>query len=175
MNPAGGAARLNDAHGAGATAGESPGQLRSMDRRRLEAFLEPLRESGGRLTTPRRVIATAFLDAGGHVTVEELADTVQHSHPEIAVSTVYRTMEALEALGAVEHLHLGHSPAVYHLADAGHHHLICEGCRQVTEIPDSVLTPFTRAIRDEFSFTIDTRHFALPGRCAECSARPGST
>jgi len=121
------------------------------------------------LTTPRRVIATAFLDAGGHITVEELTETVQLIHPEIAMSTVYRTMEALEEQGAVEHLHLGHGPAVYHLTDEGHHHLVCQRCGLVVEVPDVRLAAFSEQIREEFGFRIEARHFALPGMCEECA------
>ncbi len=154
--------------GAGASAPTCTGTLGRMDRIRLERFLEPLSESGGRLTTPRRVIATAFLEAGGHVTVEDLAETVQATHPEIAVSTVYRTMEALEELGAVEHLHLGHGPAVFHLTDEGHHHLVCETCGRVVEVPDAVFAEFSEQIGEQFAFQIEARHFALPGQCSDC-------
>jgi len=143
-----------------------------MDDADLQRFLDELREGGGRVTTARRAIATAFLDAGGHVTVDDLASTVQAAHPEIAVSTVYRTMEALEERGLVEHLHLGHGPAVYHRSDELHHHLVCEGCGRVVEVPEETLTRFASEIAERFDFRIEARHFALPGWCATCLAAP---
>ena len=67
--------------------------------------------------------------------------TVQKADPDIAISTIYRTMEAFEEVGAVEHLHLGHGPAVYHLVDQGHHHLVCDGCGKTIEVPDATVAP----------------------------------
>ncbi len=134
----------------------------------IEHYLELLREDGGRITAGRRSIVTAFLQAGGHVTAEELAATVQIAHPDIALSTVYRTMETLQELGAVEHVHLGHGAAVYHVSGEGHHHLVCEECGRVVEVPDALFAAFATRIDEEFGFRVEARHFALPGRCDRC-------
>jgi len=75
-----------------------------------------LRAEGGRSTVQRRAIVTALLGAPRHVTAEELADSIHREHPEIATTTIYRTLDALERQGLVQHAHLGHGPAVYHLA-----------------------------------------------------------
>ena len=151
------------------TATRGAGTLPTVDSGQLDRFLDGLRERGGRVTTPRRLIATAFLDAGGHVTIEDLAVTVQKADPDIAISTIYRTMEAFEEVGAVEHLHVGHGPAVYHLVDQGHHHLVCDGCGKTIEVPDATVDSFADRIRADYGFTIDARHFAMPGRCADCA------
>ena len=80
-------------------------------------------------------------------------------------------MEAFEEVGAVEHLHLGHGPAVYHLVDQGHHHLVCDGCGKTIEVPDATVDSFAERIHAEYGFTIDARHFAMPGRCSDCGDR----
>ena len=59
--------------------------------------------------------------------------------PDVAPSTVYRTLEVLERLGQVEHVHLGHGPSKYHLAERVHVHLMCRGCDRVIELPDTYL------------------------------------
>jgi Fur family ferric uptake transcriptional regulator len=87
----------------------------------------------------------------------------------VALSTVYRSMEALEELGFVEHLHIGHGPAVYHLADEQHLHLVCESCGAVTELPTSTLDAIGEEIRKRHRFQIAPRHFALSGRCEDCA------
>lgn len=135
-----------------------------------ERYLRALRAGGGRLTASRRAIVAEFLAAGGHVTADELAARVQARHPETAVSTVYRTMDALEQAGLVEHLHLGHGPAVYHLTDHTHLHLVCDGCGEVTDVPAEEVEEVLAAIRARWGFTVDARHFALAGRCSRCAA-----
>lgn len=135
---------------------------------RLERILEQLRERGGRVTAPRRAIVGAILDAPGHVTAEQLAATVRAQHPDIHNSTVYRCLDTLAELGVVTHVHLGHGPAVYHLVDVLHHHLVCDSCGDVVVVPPSMLGSFQRQIQQTYGFRLDGTHFALAGRCANC-------
>jgi Fur family ferric uptake transcriptional regulator len=135
---------------------------------RLDAILALVRARGVRLTTPRRAIVQALLQAPDHVTAEELAAAVQAAHPDVHRSTVYRTLDTLTDLGVVVHAHLGHGPAVYHLADRPHYHLVCQRCGSVTELPIAVMAPLRRRLARDFRFELDATHFALAGRCGDC-------
>ena len=99
-----------------------------------EAILDRLRASGGRITSARRALVNALFEHGGHPTAENLAAVVQARHPDVAQSTIYRILDDLEQLGEVQHTHLGHGPAVYHLAETAHPHLVCEDCGLVQEL-----------------------------------------
>jgi Fur family ferric uptake transcriptional regulator len=114
----------------------------------------------------------ALLGSGGHVTADDLAAEVQLSHPETALSTVYRTMEVLERAGLVEHLHTGTGPAVWHLTGHDHQHLVCQVCGAVVEVGDAEMAGLVSHVEEQFGFVLDTRHFALVGRCASCASVP---
>jgi Fe2+ or Zn2+ uptake regulation protein len=135
----------------------------------VEAILRLLRERGGRITSPRRGILEAFLATGGHVTAEGLTAKVQASQPDVHESTVYRFLDDLERLGVVDHVHLGHGPAVYHLASDAHNHVVCERCGAVIEVPEDVFDTLRRRLHDQFGFKVEPRHFAVVGRCAACA------
>ncbi len=134
-------------------------------------MLAKFRANGGRITSARRAIVTTLLGGQGHhhLTADEVVRDIQRTDPEIAVSTVYRSLEALEQLGVVEHIHVGHGPTVYHLADERHLHLVCKSCGTVIEMPDSTLSALGREIRRRHGFTIEPRHFAINGLCESCS------
>ena len=136
---------------------------------RRERILEQLRADGGRVTTARRALVTALLDADDHVTADDLAATVQAAHPDVHRSTIYRTLDALERLGVVDHVHLGHGRAVYHLADEAHHHLVCEACGYVVEVPERLFDDLAAELQAQYGFTIHPRHFAVIGRCDACA------
>ncbi len=140
-----------------------------MDDPRLGHILEMFRERGGRVTAPRRAIIKALLECDGHVTADELAATVQAAHPDVHTSTIYRCLGSLEELDVVDHVHLGHGRAVYHLADESHQHLVCEACGTVVEVPDAAFATLARNLRTRFGFTVEPRHFAVTGRCASCA------
>ncbi len=109
--------------------------------------------------------------AKGHVTADELAADVQARFPSVNISTVYRTLDTLEDLGIVDHVHLGHGRAIYHLADDDHQHLVCEVCESVEEIPIGKLRPLLRTIQRDHGFEVDRRHFAIVGVCRRCRKR----
>lgn len=141
-----------------------------MSAQRVEEILDQLTAGPRRRTASRRAIVEALVEAGDHVTADDLAERVQRRFPSINLSTVYRTLEALEEVGVVDHVHLGHGRAVYHMASDDHQHLVCERCERVVELPFDHLAPFLERMDREFGFAVDRRHFAIVGLCAECRA-----
>lgn len=111
----------------------------------------------------------ALVERPRHITADELTAVVQASHPDVHQSTVYRCLDSLAELGVIHHSHLGHSPAVYHLADEPHQHLVCEHCGSVLEVPNQVLEPLAARLARDYGFAINPAHFAVVGVCAECA------
>jgi Fe2+ or Zn2+ uptake regulation protein len=130
-----------------------------------DEMLDQLREKGGRVTTARRLVVSTLIGATNHVTAEELAASIQEQHPEVHLSTVYRTLDSLEKLGIVEHTHVGHGPSVYHVG-VTHQHLVCEECGAVIDVPTDLLGDLQQALQQQYRFELHIGHFALLGRCA---------
>jgi Fur family ferric uptake transcriptional regulator len=139
----------------------------------VAGVIERMRATGGRATTARRLILRSLFASPRHRTAENLAAEVQAEAPDVHLSTVYRNLEELERLGVVTHVHLGHGPATYHLAPTTHCHLVCEACGTVLEVGDQLFSALATVTLEEFGFTIDPHHFAMRGRCRDCSRRAG--
>ncbi len=134
----------------------------------VDALVDRLRSRGVRITAPRRSVLEALVATGSHVTAEALHVRVRAHHPDISPSSIYRTMDLLADLGIVNHVHLGHGPAEYHLTHEEHAHLVCNGCGAVVELDPAVSGPFASAVDDRLGFVVDLRHFALTGWCRDC-------
>lgn len=134
----------------------------------VQEVLDLLRASGGRATASRRLLLEVLFESSDHRSVEELAAAVQARAPDVHLSTIYRNLEELERLGVIVHSHLGHGPATYQLASDAHSHLICERCGRRVEAPEDLFAGLAREAAERYGFTIDPRHFAILGRCAEC-------
>ena len=138
----------------------------------VDELVERLRVAGVRITAPRRMVLSALVAAGSHVTAEELHRRVQRTHPEVSASSIYRTMELLADHGVVHHVHLGHGPAQYHLADEHHAHLVCNGCGTIVELDPAMSAPFAEQVARDLDFELDLGHFALTGWCTACRPAP---
>ncbi len=138
---------------------------------RIEATLDLLRSEGSRVTIGRRAIVTALLTADDHhLTAEDVAKVVQDQHPDVHVSTIYRTLETLERLRVIDRVSLGSGGAVYHPTDHTHHHLICEVCGAVIELGHEALAPLKADLEHRHGFTVSANPISLNGRCRDCTA-----
>lgn len=134
-------------------------------------ILERLRDEGVRLTDARRTVVAALVAAGQHPTADTIARLAAEDDPSLHRSTVYRTLDALTELGVIDHVHLGHSGAVYHFADEGDLHVVCQACEAVVHVDPEVLRTAATAIAERTGFVLDPGHFALPARCPACVSR----
>lgn len=136
----------------------------------LGPVFEQIRARGGRITWPRVAILEALVEGPHHVTVERLVERLRVTAPEVHETTLYRTLAALEELGVIYHLHLGHGPSVWHVAEAQHEHLVCSSCGVVVEVDSSQFDGLRRAIAEQYGFALDMHHFVNQGRCSACAA-----
>ncbi|NHA66635.1 Fur family transcriptional regulator [Phycicoccus flavus] len=132
-----------------------------------------LRARGKRLTTQRERVLAA-VGRLGHATPEQLAESVAtDGGPALPVSTVYRSLEALQELGLVGHTHVDHRVPSYHLAEhATHVHLLCRGCGWVGELPLDVADELVARVDAEVGFAADVSHAAVHGLCRTCREDP---
>jgi Fur family ferric uptake transcriptional regulator len=133
--------------------------------------LARLRAHGGRVTQARRAIIQVLAAAGGHLTAEELLAAMAEHDASVHRATIYRTLDALERVGVIEHVHLGHGSAVFHLVGSSHYHLSCERCGTVIEVPESIFSASIATITERWGFHPRLSHFAIIGVCAECAAK----
>lgn len=135
---------------------------------RVDALVALVRQRGGRVTTCRRAVIEALASSREHVTADDLMERVHARHPDIHRSTIYRSLADLEALGILDHVHLGHGRAVFHLSDDTHQHVVCEGCGHVIEVPGEVFRPLEQVLLADYGFRLQPGHFAVIGHCAHC-------
>lgn len=138
----------------------------------LTSVAERLRGRGERMTGPRRAVLRVLAAAPGHLSVEQVAELVAVTEPSVHLASVYRSLEAFEALGIVQHVHLGHGSTAYHLVGTvgAHPHAQCRVCRAVWDVSPDVLQEAARRLASEHDFELDPTHAALSGLCADCRA-----
>lgn len=134
----------------------------------VDEVLDRLAATGGRRTAARRAIVEVLLAGDHHTTAETIANELTLAELPVNVSTVYRTLETLEELGIVDHVHLDHGPTVWHVGSVPHHHLVCVDCGRVIEVPLAELEGLRRDLRSRHRFNL-APHYALTGTCERCS------
>lgn len=139
-------------------------------------LVDTLRRAGFRLTRQRRTICRVLAEApGDHLSAADIIERAGRHGEALDMSTVYRTLEIFEELGVLHHVHLGHGPGIYHLSErSDHHHLVCEACGRVVDLPLDALESSFSEIIEQYRFVPDGIHFAILGRHVDCS-RPSDS
>lgn len=135
-----------------------------------EQLLDQLRSDGLRITPPRRAVCEVLArHHDQHLTLAELHESASaHLGSPIDQSTVYRTVDALEEHGLVEHVHLGDGPAIVHLSSDHHHHFVCESCGATVGVAADEIRSALREVAEAHGFVIDSVHVGIVGTCQDC-------
>lgn len=140
-------------------------------------ILDALDGAGFRLTGPRRALAEAIAGQTGHFTAAELVSATRSRRLGVGRATVFRTLEALEAVGRIERIDLPNGDHAYVACErAHHHHVVCSRCGRTSEIDDAGLRAVVHEVARRTGFRVDEHRLELFGLCPACqAARPGPT
>ena len=129
----------------------------------LTAAVVALRTRGMRVSTARRTLLEKLFHAPRPLSAEALACGLD-------LAGVYRNLDALEAVGLVRHVHVGHGPGLYALArrrDNGY--AACERCGRHAALAPEALADVRAAVLSATGFTSDFSHFPIFGVCPGCA------
>ncbi|CAN5707043.1 Fur family transcriptional regulator [soil metagenome] len=127
----------------------------------FEVAAGKIRGSGYK-ATPQRLAVLEAVAAEQHQSL----GGIRARCPEVGMVTVYRALDLLSGLGLVRRLDLGGGPR-YELAEDHHHHLICEGCGDITEFEQCPvdLQDLPRVGGD---FEVRAHSLEVYGTCSAC-------
>jgi Fe2+ or Zn2+ uptake regulation protein len=135
---------------------------------RLQAALGVLRGAGLRRTPRRIAVLRVLIEAGGHLSLNEITERVRRAGPDAGFSTTWRTVLTLLDLGLVHALHAEATP-VYGVAGHPHFHAVCQGCGTGAELPADKLAAALGPIEALSGFTMATGSLLATGRCPACA------
>ena len=129
-----------------------------------------LDHAGHRLTGPRRAIADLIAERGASTfTAADLVADVRSRRLGIGRATVFRAIDLLVAVGAVERVDLRTGEHAYvACVPAHHHHVICSRCARTVEIGDLGLGALARDVARRTGYRIDEHRLELHGLCPAC-------
>jgi Fe2+ or Zn2+ uptake regulation protein len=121
-------------------------------------------------TSSRRAILGLLQAERRYLTAAELHKALRKRHRQLALTTVYRTLQHLTGLGAVSSRMMPNGELGYLFCanDEHHHHAICTGCGHVEEVNCRVIDEFKKLLVTRQGFALDDHSIELYGRCAAC-------
>lgn len=131
-----------------------------------------LRDVSGRSGGARRTVVEYLGEQHCCLSVQEIHDGVRASGARVGIASVYRTIDALDALGLVQRIDLGDGVARFEpVAPEGghhHHHLVCDDCGKVEQFEDPALESALERVAGGHGFALGAHDVVLRGACEDC-------
>jgi len=136
-------------------------------------LVDAFERAGHRLTQPRQAVAELIASRNGHFTAAELAEDARRRGLALGRATIFRTLDLLLELGAVERLDLPTGEHAYVGCEpAHHHHVVCSACGRTSEIDDAGLRALVDEVAARTGYAIDAHRLELFGLCPRCRSAP---
>jgi Fur family ferric uptake transcriptional regulator len=136
----------------------------------LAAIRYKLAARGHRITKQRIAIIREFAAEQRYVTANDLFDRLERKRAGIGLATVYRTLEALHAVGAASPLAQSNRETAYLFCPIDHHHhAVCTKCGKVEDVRCRSVARFERALNADLHFRLTQHRMEFFGVCARCS------
>lgn len=129
---------------------------------------------GLRMTRQRQAVLDAIAAAASSLSPLQVYDSAREQCPELGLTTVYRTLEVLDEIGALRRVH-GHDRCeAFVPASAAHGHtVVCSSCGKATEFTACDMSSVAEAAARETGYRITDHFLQLTGVCAGCAAAAG--
>jgi len=128
-----------------------------------------LDDAGYRRTGARRSIADLISARNGPFTAADLVADARSKRLGVGRATVFRTLDVLAELHAVERLDLPSGEHAYVACEpVHHHHVVCSQCGASRDVDDAGWRAVVRDIEGTTGYRIDDHRLELFGRCPAC-------
>ena len=104
-------------------------------------------DKGLKVTPQRLAVLEAVIELGNHPSAEKVIEFIKSNHPNIAVGTVYKTLETYVEKGIVKKVKTDRDIMRYDAVLDKHHHLYCLESERVEDYYDDDLN---KMIEDYF-------------------------
>lgn len=116
---------------------------------KFEKIRETLIKKGLKVTPQRLVVLEAVIELGNHPTAEKIIDFIKQNHPNIAVGTVYKTLETFVEKGIIKKVKTDKDVMRYDAILEKHHHLYCIESDRIEDYYDDELNQILKNYFEE--------------------------
>ncbi|MBU0720075.1 transcriptional repressor [bacterium] len=117
--------------------------------------------------TPQRLAIADTLYINGHMSVEDLYELMLKKFSSISLATIYKNINLMLENSFIQEVKLPHAKSVYELTKSSHSHLLCEKCKEVSDISLALEHVIESASRTS-DFKIHSADLVLSGICKNC-------
>lgn len=131
---------------------------------------EPTPKIGARNTRQRSAVVDVLQEIDRFASAQAIHRELTDRGQKVGLTTVYRTLQTLTEVGAVDALNSDTGETLYRhcLTDRHHHHLVCTNCGRSEEIDGGPVEEWAKETAEKFGFQLSGHDAEIFGICQTC-------
>jgi Fur family ferric uptake transcriptional regulator len=132
---------------------------------------QALADAGYRRGGARRVVLELLDEQSCALSALEIEDILRTGDRRVSRASIYRILEELERLGAVQRVEIGQGMVRYETVGDSkdhHHHLVCDRCGAIKPFSDPELERTIKRLSQRVPLAVSDHEVVLHGACADC-------
>lgn len=128
---------------------------------------------GMRTTKQRTAVVEVMQEIDRFLSAKEIHTALQERNAKVGLTTVYRTLQSLVDIDAVDALHSPTGEVLYRHCEteSHHHHLVCTNCGRTEEIDGGPIEKWAHQVADTYAFQLTGHDAEIFGVCEKCQAK----
>lgn len=134
-------------------------------------FRELCAEHGLTATHQRQILFEVLQGMTGHPSPEQVYAKVKRRIPSVSLATVYKNIHLFIESGMFREVSPHHGSLRVEVNSRPHHHLVCTGCRSISDIDEEELGLPQKPKLLSSGFLVERYAVDVLGRCPACQEK----
>lgn len=132
----------------------------------------PIPKLGQRSTRQRAAVIEVLRDMDNFSSAKTIHLELCKRELKVGLTTVYRTLQSLSEINAVDVLHMAGGETLYRHceSDQHHHHIVCTKCGATVEIAGEAVEKWAERVTKENGFQLVGHTAEVFGLCSKCAS-----
>jgi len=121
-----------------------------------------------RNTIQREIVLNTVVKLRGHVTADEVYQSIKPDYPNISRGTVYRNLKVLSEEEKIKRIEVPNGSDRFDFTTKEHYHVRCIRCSDIADVDMNVLSDLTKQIRFSNGMSVLGYDIMFKGLCRNC-------
>lgn len=133
---------------------------------------QPIPKLGPRMTRQRTAVVETLRAVDRFASPKVIHEALEQRGEKVGLTTVYRTLQSLAEIGAVDVLQTPDGETLYRhcLTDHHHHHLVCTRCGRSEEVEGGPVEKWAELVAARYGYKLVAHDAEIYGVCRACQA-----
>ncbi|MFY9141673.1 Fur family transcriptional regulator [Sulfuricurvum sp.] len=117
--------------------------------------------------TPQRLAIIELMQQRGHISIDDLYDTIKNKFSSISLATLYKNIHMMMDVSLIREVKIPGQKTKYEIEKESHAHVVCKSCGELKDLPFDPGVLIQKSI-EMSDYKADEVSVVVSGICPEC-------